>query len=168
MHDLDPTSHHIPMVALSEEHYIPFPNYLDNKSYQRVAEDGMHIHNHDFNEIAKPVCSDLSPFCFVFFFFFEREFLCLHFFKCFLFAPAFAVVTATWNMARQHREPYLRLDDVEQLQRYAQSAVSKHNALDDALGKARAKSKYWEWEAKKGIERAMGAEKERDEAKEEA
>ena len=69
-------------------------------------------------------------------------------------------------MARQHRELYFRLDNAEQLRRYAQS--SKYNALDDALGNVRAKSKHWERKTKKSIERAVGVEKERDEAKEEA
>ena len=78
MRDLYPTSHCIPMVALSEEYYAPFPNYLDNKSYQRVAEDGMHMLNHDFNETVELVCYDLSPF--FIFFLFEREFLCRHHF----------------------------------------------------------------------------------------
>ena len=71
-------------------------------------------------------------------------------------------------MACQHRELYLRLDDVEKLQRYAQSATSKHQALEDGLGKAKARSKHWEREAKEGIERIAGEKKERDEAKVEA
>ena len=54
------------------------------------------------------------------------------------------------------------------MQCYANSATFKHKALDDALGKARDKSKYWEWKAKKGTERATTTEKERDKAKEEA
>ena len=52
--------------------------------------------------------------------------------------------------------------------RYAQSVVSKHNALDEALDKARAKFRYLDQEAKEGIERATGTENERDEAKKEA
>ena len=31
--DLYPTSHCIPVVVLLKEYFIPFPNYLDNKSY---------------------------------------------------------------------------------------------------------------------------------------
>ena len=58
--------------------------------------------------------------------------------------PLLQAVSAIRNMVCQHRELYLRLDDVEQLRLYAQSAISKHNSLDDALGKARAKSRYWE------------------------
>ena len=70
-------------------------------------------------------------------------------------------------MACQHSELYLRLDDAEQLRRYAQFVVSKHNTLDDALGKARAKSRYWEQKAKECMERATVVENERNEAKEE-
>ena len=85
--------------------------------------------------------------------------------------PFLQVVTAIRNIARRHRELYLLLNDGEQLRRYTHSIVSKHNALDDALGKARAKSRHWEWKAKEGIERAVEVDNERnerDEAKEEA
>ena len=51
---------------------------------------------------------------------------------------------------------------------YAQLTVSKHHALDDALLKAKARSKHWEREAKVGAEKTASAERERDEAKEEA
>ena len=71
-------------------------------------------------------------------------------------------------MASEHRELCLRLEDVKKLWRYAQSAVSKHHALDDALNKVKARSKSWERKAKVGIERITCAEKERDEAKEKA
>ena len=71
-------------------------------------------------------------------------------------------------MAHQHRELHLRMEDAEKLQLYAQSAVSKHHALDDALVKAKARSKHWEQQAKAGAEKIVGAEKDRDEAKEEA
>ena len=47
-------------------------------------------------------------------------------------------------------------------------AVSKHQALDDALVKAKARSKHWEREAKAGVGKVRSMEKERDEAKEEA
>ena len=77
-------------------------------------------------------------------------------------------ITDIWNMAHQHSELYLRLDDVEKLRRYAQSTASKHHTLKDDLDKAKARSKHWEWKAKEGINRIMGAEKERDEDKEEA
>ena len=51
-------------------------------------------------------------------------------------------------MARQHRELHIRLDDAEKLRLYAQSTVSKHQALDASLVKAKARSKHWEREAK--------------------
>ena len=59
MRKLYPTNLRIPMMALSEEYSIPFPGYLDKKSYQFVAKDGMYIRNHDFNEMAKLVWSNL-------------------------------------------------------------------------------------------------------------
>ena len=65
MRDLYPTSHRIPVVELSEEYFIPFLSYLDNKSYQRVAEDEMHMRNHDFKETAELVCFDLFFFFFL-------------------------------------------------------------------------------------------------------
>ena len=49
-----------------------------------------------------------------------------------------------------------------------QSAISKHQSLDDALVKAKARSKHWEQEAKAGAGKIVGVEKERDEAKKEA
>ena len=85
--------------------------------------------------------------------------------------PFLQAATAIRNIACQHRELYLLLDDGEQLRCYTHSIVSKHNALDDALGKARAKSRHWEWKAKEGTERAVEVENERnerDEAKKEA
>ena len=71
-------------------------------------------------------------------------------------------------MASQHRDLHLRLDDAEKLWRYTQFAIYKHKSIDDALGKARAKSKYWEHKAKEGTESTTEVENERDEAKEEA
>ena len=50
---------------------------------------------------------------------------------------------------------------------YAQSVVSKHQALDEALVKAKARSKHWEREAKASVGKTVSAERERDEAKEE-
>ena len=50
---------------------------------------------------------------------------------------------------------------------YAQLTVSKHQALDDALVKAKARSKHWEREAKVGAGKTASAERKRDEAKEE-
>ena len=71
-------------------------------------------------------------------------------------------------MVRRHRELYLRLKGTEKLRRYAQSVASKHHALEDALDKAKARSKHWEWKAKVDIERITSVEKKRDETKEEA
>ena len=68
MHHLYPISHRLPVVALLEEYSVPFPSYLDKKSYLCVAKDGMHMHNHDFYETAKLVCSDLFSSFFSFFF----------------------------------------------------------------------------------------------------
>ena len=48
------------------------------------------------------------------------------------------------------------------------SATSKHQALEESLSKAKSWSRHWEWKAKEGKEKIAGAEKERDEAKEEA
>ena len=57
------------------------------------------------------------------------------------------------NMARQYREFQSQLDDVEKLRLYAQSVVSKHQALVASLAKVKYKSKHWEWEAKADGER---------------
>ena len=62
-------------------------------------------------------------------------------------------------MAPQHRELHFQLEDAEKLRRYAQFVVSKHHAIDDALDKAKPRSKSWEWKAKVGIERIIGTEK---------
>ena len=71
-------------------------------------------------------------------------------------------------MACQCREFHAQLDDAEKLRLYAQSAVSKHQALDSSLPKAKSRSKHWEWEAKAGAEKIARAEKARNEAKKEA
>ena len=71
-------------------------------------------------------------------------------------------------MAFQHREFQSRLDDVEKLWLYAHLVISKHQALDASLAKAKCKSKHWEGEAKASGERIARIEKERDEAKQEA
>ena len=74
-------------------------------------------------------------------------------------------MTAIRNMARQHREFQSWLDDVERLRLYAQSSVSKHQALDASLAKAESKSQHWKQEAKGRAEKIERAEKEKDEAK---
>ena len=53
MRELYLTNLRIPVAALFEEYFVPFPGYLDKKSYQRVTEDVMYIRNHDFNETAE-------------------------------------------------------------------------------------------------------------------
>ena len=65
-------------------------------------------------------------------------------------------------MARQHREFHARQNDAEKLGLYAQSTFSKHQALDASLTKAKSRSKHCEREAKAGVEKNAGAEKERD------
>ena len=72
------------------------------------------------------------------------------------------------NMACQHREFQSRLDDAEKLQLYAQSAVSRPQALDASLAKAESKSKHWKQEAKASAEKIEWAKKEIGEAKKEA
>ena len=46
------------------------------------------------------------------------------------------------NMACQHKEFQSRLDDGDKLWLYAQSAVSKQQALDASLAKAKSKLKH--------------------------
>ena len=55
MCDLYPVSLHVLVVAFLEEYSIPFPSYLNKGSYPRVAEDGMYIRNHYFNEMTELV-----------------------------------------------------------------------------------------------------------------
>ena len=50
MCELYPNLLRIPVAAHAEEYSIPFPSYMDKKSYQRVVEEGMFIRNHDFDE----------------------------------------------------------------------------------------------------------------------
>ena len=45
-------------------------------------------------------------------------------------------------MARQHREFQSRLDDAKKLRLYAQLVVSKQQALDASLAKAKSKAKH--------------------------
>ena len=86
-------------------------------------------------------------------------------FSDFILNSPLHAMTTIQNMARQHREFQSRLDDVERLQLYAQSAVSKHQALDTSLAKAESKSKHWKQGAKVDAEKIVRAKKERDEAK---
>ena len=76
-------------------------------------------------------------------------------------------ITTIRNIAHQHKELHHRLGDAEKLRLYAQLVVSKHQALDDALVKAKARFKHWEHEAKAGAGKDVSVEKEKDEVKEE-
>ena len=96
------------MVALVEEYSIPFPIYLDKKSYLRMAEDEMLLRKYDFNETVELVCSNL--FSLSFSSSFGDEFSWRHFV---LMPPFFQVVTAIWNMSCQHREFHLQLEDAK-------------------------------------------------------
>ena len=71
-------------------------------------------------------------------------------------------------MVHQHREFHARLNDVKKLQLYAQSTVSKHQALDASLAKAKSRSKNWEQEDKACVEKVTEAENEIDKVREEA
>ena len=72
------------------------------------------------------------------------------------------------NMGHQDKEVRRSLDDVEKLRLYAKATAFEHRALEESLGKASSRSRYCEWKARKGSEKTADAEKERDEAKEEA
>ena len=75
---------------------------------------------------------------------------------------------AIWNMAHQHREFRSPLDDAEKLWLYAQSVASHHQTLTASLAKAESLSEHWDKEARDGVVRVIQAEKEIDEAKQEA
>ena len=90
MRNLYPINHRIPIMVLSEEYFVPFLCYLDKMSYQCMAEDGMHMRNHDFNEKAELVYSNLI-------FFFLNANSCCHFFV--LMPHLLQTVTTIQNMA---------------------------------------------------------------------
>ena len=71
-------------------------------------------------------------------------------------------------MVCQHREFQSQVDDVERLRLYAQSTVSKHQALDTSLAKIESNTKYWKQEAQAGAKKIEWVEKKRDKAKREA
>ena len=50
MGDLYPTLLPVLVVDCAEEYTIHFPGFMDRRSFQCVAEDGMCIRNHDFNK----------------------------------------------------------------------------------------------------------------------
>ena len=55
MCDLYPNLLRMLVAAHVEKYTIPFPGYMDKKSYQRVAEDEMFIRNHEFDEMVELV-----------------------------------------------------------------------------------------------------------------
>ena len=59
MSKLYPNLLRILVVARGEEYSITFPNYMDKKSYQCVAEDGMFISNHNFEKTTELVWLNL-------------------------------------------------------------------------------------------------------------
>ena len=65
--------------------------------------------------------------------------LCCDFPLTFLILQA---VTAIMNMAGHRRELHLRLEDAKKLRLYAQFGASKNHALEDGMGKAKARSKH--------------------------
>ena len=71
-------------------------------------------------------------------------------------------------MGCQDKELRRRLEDAEKLWLYAKDVASERCALKDSPDKAKSQSRYWERKAKEALEKTAGAEKERDEAKEEA
>ena len=75
-------------------------------------------------------------------------------------------MTRLLTFKRQHKELHHRVGNVENLQLYAQSTISKHQALDNAMANAKARSKHWEREAKVGAGKTARVERKRDEAKE--
>ena len=73
-------------------------------------------------------------------------------FSNFVLTSHLQAMMAIRNMARQYREFQSRLDDTERLWLYAQSAVSKHQALDASLAKVESKLKCLKQEAKTFVE----------------
>ena len=59
MCDLYPHGFRVAAVAHGKEYSISFPVNLDKRSYQRLAEDGMYMHNHDFYETTELVWLNL-------------------------------------------------------------------------------------------------------------
>ena len=60
MRDLYPHNFRLPVVAYREEYSIPFPVILDKRSYQHMAEDGIYMHNHDFDKTNELVWLNLK------------------------------------------------------------------------------------------------------------
>ena len=59
MHDLYPHKFRVPAMTHGEEYSIPFPVNLNKRSYQCVAEDGMYMRSHDFDETTELVWLNL-------------------------------------------------------------------------------------------------------------
>ena len=59
MRDLYPHNFLVSAMAHGEEYSIPFHVNLDKRSYQRVAEGGMYMRNHDFDETTELVWLNL-------------------------------------------------------------------------------------------------------------
>ena len=59
MRDLYPHSFRLSVVAHGEEYSILLLASLDERSYQRVAEDEMYMSNHDFDETTELVWLNL-------------------------------------------------------------------------------------------------------------
>ena len=55
MHDLYPNYFRMFVTVRLEQYPIPLPVYVDKEDIQPVAEDGMFIHNHNFQRSAELV-----------------------------------------------------------------------------------------------------------------
>ena len=69
---------------------------------------------------------------------------------------------AIQNLTYQHREFQSQLRDAERLRLYAQSTVSDHRALSASLAETESRSRWWEKEAKEGVEKVAQAKAEID------
>ena len=58
MHDLYPNYFRMPVTARSEQYSISLSVYVDKEDIQPVAEDGMFIGNHNFQQSAELVSVD--------------------------------------------------------------------------------------------------------------
>ena len=58
MRDLYPNYFRVLVAARAEQYSISFPVYINKEAFQWVAEDGMHIRNHDFHQSVELVRVD--------------------------------------------------------------------------------------------------------------
>ena len=58
MHDLCPNYFRMLVTARSEQYSIPLPVYVDKEDIQPVAEDGMFIHNHNFQRSVELISAE--------------------------------------------------------------------------------------------------------------